>query len=571
MKARRPTRGLAANVAAAATAIGTAGLALASCITPSSGQPPPLESFYYPTGLAVSPGRTALFVANSDFDLQFNGGSVLALDLRKIRKKLIVGDDGKGGIRGSLESAAGLDQKGLHAEADAQRCGDLAPNFNRLLSPAPCQALDASAYVTNSATIGAFASGAVIVRRPGGVAGARLFVPVRGDPSLTYFDITDDTDPSHPFNPCVDGKGPFCLDCGQAGLQDRRCADAHRVGQSPVDNTRGIVLPVEPLGVDSAALGDGNVLVVAHQTQGAASLVTNPWEKTEQWLPGDHPALQFTLSGLPDGPTDVATVPEPALVTASKTAGAAAAVAYEQGFLVSFRASAEVDLVRYHADQGDLRRPFLTRAGGAGITALAKGTDSRGIALDASERRACEAACTANPSADVTACLTACVSVPLRFFIANRSPASLLIGRVETVLTTDDPSGKGQSTAAYDKVSVYEAVPLTYGASHVALGHVIDHDGKPSLRVFAVAFDSRFVFSYDPESRRVDQVIRTGRGPHAIAFDTGDDGDGMHSFLLVGHFTDSYVGVVDLDMRHPHTFGSMFASLGQPLPPKESK
>src|SRR5262249_41715881 len=115
---------------------------------------------------------------------------------------------------------------------------------------------------------------------------------------------------------------------------------------------------------------------------------------------------------------------------------------------------------------------------------------------------------------------------------------------------------------------------------------------------FAVAFDSRFVFSYDPIGRRVDAIIRTGRGPHPIAFDTclpetalkpnglkiatcreikdtlpakDDFGKEGHSFLFVGHFTDSYVGVVDLDMRHDETFGTMFATVGKPTPPPESK
>jgi hypothetical protein len=65
----------------------------------------------------------------------------------------------------------------------------------------------------------------------------------------------------------------------------------------------------------------------------------------------------------------------------------------------------------------------------------------------------------------------------------------------------------------------------------------------------------------------VESIIHTGRGPHAIAFDTADD----HSHLYVAHFTDSYVGVVDLDQRHAATFGQMFATLGVPTPPTEAK
>ena len=59
-----------------------AGAGLASgCFYNESGLPPPTNSFYYPTGLAVSPGRSVMYVANSDFDLQYNAGTVQALNL----------------------------------------------------------------------------------------------------------------------------------------------------------------------------------------------------------------------------------------------------------------------------------------------------------------------------------------------------------------------------------------------------------------------------------------------------------------------------------------------------------
>jgi hypothetical protein len=48
-------------------------------------------------------------------------------------------------------------------------------------------------------------------------------------------------------------------------------------------------------------------------------------------------------------------------------------------------------------------------------------------------------------------------------------------------------------------------------------------------------------------------------------------GEDPHAFLYVGHFTDSYLGVVDLDMSHPETFGTLFASIGIPIPPLESR
>ena len=76
---------------------------------------------------------------------------------------------------------------------------------------------------------------------------------------------------------------------------------------------------------------------------------------------------------------------------------------------------------------------------------------------------------------------------------------------------------------------------------------------------------------FDPVEHRIEAVIRTGRGPHDIAFDAGvDDAGNAFSYLHVGHFTDSYIGIVDLDSRRPNTYGQMFASLGEPTKPTES-
>jgi DNA-binding beta-propeller fold protein YncE len=92
-------------------------------------------------------------------------------------------------------------------------------------------------------------------------------------------------------------------------------------------------------------------------------------------------------------------------------------------------------------------------------------------------------------------------------------------------------------------------------------------DGSRVLepRVFAVCFDSERIFVYDPARRRLETEIATGRGPHAIAIDP------EHGLLYVAHFTDSYIGVVSIDRRHPMTYGKTLASIGQPTPPRTSK
>jgi len=249
-------------------------------------------------------------------------------------------------------------------------------------------------------------------------------------------------------------------------------------------------------------------------------------------------------------------------------------------------------------------RPFLQRASQAGITVNGNGNDSRGMAIDPSDRQRCEAACSPADATLYRGCLRDCIDTPLRLFVANRAPPSLLLGRVHTVVvdsTLGGSSGCGQvggacaapadccsgicqggqcsgpagGPGAFDYAEIYSQTSLAVGPSKVALGAALQPDGKTvKTYVFAVTFDSRFVFMYDPDAQQVVQVIRTGRGPHAIAFDsctTNCGKRGPYAYLYVGHFTDSYLGVVDLDMSHPETFGTMFASIGAPLPPLESK
>ena len=510
------------------------GVAIAGCLAGAEGLTPPLDAFYFPTGLVVSAGGGALYVANSDFDLQYSGGTVQAIDLAAVRAQAFLLED--------TLAAAAADPNA----PEACRQAGLSKNDNPVLNPGPCTAMGVTGLVKGAVAIGAFASGAILVHRPD-APGARLFVPVRGDPSVTFFDVSDDRPDLGDHRVC--NGGPFCLECS-AGAGSR-CGAPSRIGEDPGESQRGLRLPLEPVGIAADARGES--IVTAHQTQDAASLIVNRWDQ--------KPVLEHHLSGLASGPTDVVALPVPGIVRALQ--GSPDALAYQPGFLLTYRASPQLDLLRYEDDeQAAPERPFLTRAGAVGIVINEGGSDSRGVAIDPAERLACEA------SAANLEKLTECASIPLRLYVASRAPASLLIGEVRTELVELD----GQETGAFETINLYDSVPLSYGASRVALGHVIGEDGAPHLRVFAVAFDSRLIFSYDPVARRVDAVIRTGRGPHAIAFDTGVDPETQepYSFMYVGHFTDSYIGVVDLNMNKPITFGAMFLSLGQPMPPQES-
>src|SRR5262245_25262597 len=93
-------------------------LCVGGCYSTGDGPDPPSSSLYFPVGLAVSPGGNVLYVANSDFDLQFNSGTIAAYDLYHLRTYL----------------------NGFLAPTTSDPCAaaGLAPNTQPVLNPGPC-------------------------------------------------------------------------------------------------------------------------------------------------------------------------------------------------------------------------------------------------------------------------------------------------------------------------------------------------------------------------------------------------------------------------------------------------
>ncbi|WP_437537175.1 hypothetical protein WME79_17790 [Sorangium sp. So ce726] len=569
------------GVGLAASIVG--GLGVVGCFVEGEGLPPPVKGLYYPTGLAVSPGGRVLYVANSDFDLQFNGGTVQALDLQRLRKRALTLQSNLAPGGGGAPGEGGADAGG--SVGDACDAVGLATNAAPSLYPGPCEPLNLSALkgddevVRSSAVIGAFASNLLLVHRPlsgegadpGAERQARLFVPVRGDPSVTFFDVADDRFDGAGAQRC-EGDACFQLDCG-ASAAGGRCSRDHRIGEDPGQELIRRKLPLEPFGI--AAGPGGTSIVVSHQTENAASVIVNRWEASER------PRLAHVLTDLSFGPTELAAVPRPSVLGELQKSGWG--IDDQPAFAVTYLAASELGLLRYQ-DAASGGAPRLYESTPTPITALASGTDSRGIAFDASERQACEDGCA--DDADVVGCLERCVEIPIPVYVAHRVPNSLLIGQLTTTLIKKDsvvPTEKRASV--YDTIAFRDAVPLAAYPSRIEIGAVIGADNAPHRRVFALAFDAGLAFSYDPQARRVDAVIKTGRGPQALAFDTGSTcgdekrcdceqgsaGCEPYSLMYIAHFTDSYLGVVDLDMRKANTFGSMILTVGTPVPPRESQ
>jgi DNA-binding beta-propeller fold protein YncE len=554
----------------------TAVLFAGSCYSTGDGPDPSAALLYFPVGMAVSPGGSALYIANSDFDLQFNSGTVIALDLVQLRSYLapLYAPD--------------------PANPVADPCLGLGRNPNPALQPGDCGPLDltkppaaAGTLLKNTVKIGAFATDLVFVCQPtdgpgpqmgaayesgfgrsrcmGQAAdpnGARLFAPVRGDPSLTFFDVDDDR---------AGQAETFKMECGQ-GSNNGRCANDHRAGIDSNENTRGLTLPAEPFGIAVSDRADS--ILITHQAGGAVSLFTSGSSGGATVVDG-KPTLQFVYGGVPPA-TGIVALPVAAGVLQDLAAENDArarqnpplppftlpdwihAINYQQGFAVAYRGVAEVDVFRFFDDAAsNPLRPFLARSSARTFDVVPSGQDSRDVLVEDSERTACRTDCqsrTGQAGFDLASCNKGCDEIPLGAFLTNRAPPSLLIGQVVPAVSSN----------ADESIVFYDAEPLPNGPSRVVAGQIRDRSGVNRPRIFTICFDSREIVVYDPIEHRVDGQIRTGRGPQALVMDP------VAPLAYVAHFTDSYVGLIDLDQAHDATFESIVATIGIPTAPQES-
>ncbi|HVW25965.1 MAG TPA: hypothetical protein VHC69_11395 [Polyangiaceae bacterium] len=596
-----------------------------------------------------------MYVANSDFDLQFNAGSVQVYDLEAIRNKVPVycNDDtvctdkgyvscdltGKGTASGGKDGAPThrcVDKKNnpcAAAGTSVQSVADqsFTPGLCAYLEPAP---LLYGGVQKGTVAIGAFATDLLYATNPLKEGkGARLFVPVRGDATLHWITVDDDTSADLPngksgvYPDGSDHSTGVALDCGQSGPTNT-CDENHRRGQGTneaVLTDPTFNLPPEPFGValqarryggmvDTAGsefmaqartpvnpslkpqmeLPDGGLapdagpspaaqltdtqdtlreaqetLVTTHQTTGEVALFLNKWSIPPN--ADDGPELLTVAGGLPSGALAVASVPLPAFWVENQSR-----VNYQPSYLMTFTNAAQLTLLRTFDDSESAPpRPFVDASRSIAITTNASGFESRGVAIDNSARQACEAPVggTCDPThlppdvPDRPSCLIKyCIPIPYDVYVANRSPASLVIGQtppnVPNTLTDDLPR-------------FYRSVPTSAGPSRVFVGNIIDKSGNLSRRVFVICFDSRRIFVYDPVTPdRFETEIVTGRGPHAFALDSHvdpDDPTQSYAYAYLGHFTDSYIGVIDLNQQHTQSYGTIVLSIGQRTAPRASK
>jgi DNA-binding beta-propeller fold protein YncE len=200
----------------------------------------PDSALFFPTGAAVSPDDTVLFVANANSDLTYDSGSVIVFDLAAVDQAATAWT--------TMKDTGGCETDREHPET-------LTCSESHFLMP------NAGARIGNFATdiaIQDFKTGGPL----------RLIVPTRGDPSITWIDW-DGSKLS-----CNDSTAGFAL-----------CDDDHRLSYVHNDPDIGL-LPDEPFD----AFAGADFAMVTHLTSGAVTLVDSP--------PGGNATIADVAAGL---------------------------------------------------------------------------------------------------------------------------------------------------------------------------------------------------------------------------------------------------------------------------------
>jgi hypothetical protein len=158
----------------------------AGCLPDTDGVNPPSDRFIYPVGLAGVAGGERLMVLNSNFDLEYNSGTLMLIDVSDLESRF--------DVPSSEVSRDGqylfVDESELTIKEETIRVGAYASDLE--LTP----------------------------------SGDRAIIPVRGERAILLVDVGGPEDDD-------------LLGCGEGG--DRRCDSAHRV-ESNDDHS----LPIEP-------------------------------------------------------------------------------------------------------------------------------------------------------------------------------------------------------------------------------------------------------------------------------------------------------------------------------------
>ena len=489
------------------------------CSLHQSGVNPPDNRIFFPGGAMVDPAGHWLYVINSNSDLRYNAGTVSVVDLPAARQ-----DD----PRDPGFTDPGAVTKCTTAAPPDGVCWQSCPLDPRFV-PAPNDPhlccwdtldehilnCDEQAYVRRESTvrIGSFGGRPVMQAITSDAPNApaeRMFVPVRGDTSITFMNVAATPDGvafsctgtrSNPKPPA-----PFAS-----------CDDHFRITRAddPLDTTSPVPpddqvanLPLEPYAIEVDS--DAQLLYIGHLRGGTISLIDlgNATEDT-------RPALAQLYNNLL--PADVSgqqgvtslTVRDPGFCGAVYVASRFRPVI---GSFVVY--GVEGCPTTQKVPQSDRTVAIVSR-GEILSTGLGAGSETRGIEFP---RRKSGAPCAANPADPDCA--------PDRAFILQRTPPALVA--IDT--TTLAP---------------FATIETCQGPTHL-VQQIDQSQGGATVALFVTCFDGGEVDVIDPWAPRLRTAIPVGRGPITTVLDPTD---AAHAYVV--GFGGNDVVVLALDPSEP--------------------
>lgn len=223
---------------------------VAACTASSDEVRPPADQLFFPTGIVLSPDQSALFVASANSDLRYDSGTITSFETAAIADIVAAWQADR-----TVPAGCAVDEGSL----ETLDCDQMIFLHDGSGQPRPGGAV----------RVGNFAT-AMAVQDVGG-GNARLFIPVRGDPSISWVEWD---------------AGSRTLFCG-VGEGLPLCNDAHRLTRIRGDASLPVIAD-EPYGVYADSVGE--FALISHLTSGTVTLVDSPKAGT--------PVVVDALSGL---------------------------------------------------------------------------------------------------------------------------------------------------------------------------------------------------------------------------------------------------------------------------------
>ncbi len=489
------------------------------CNFGQSGIAPPTNRVFLPAGIAPDPDGSFLYVVNSNSDLRFNAGTVVAVDLAQaaLVRTCASAAIASAGPGASLPAVC---QSAPDPSLWAPRPGCAKTRFSRTepVSDDYCciDLVDSNIlncnepqFIQSDATIeiGSFGGAVELQRYPrdDGEIVRRLFVAVRAEPSITFADITVD-------NGVVSMrcKGPRV----NGPVQPERgfCDDNWRVRRSGGDTPGALDLPEEPhaLALDSAlgALYIGHLTVAANaaiQGGGVSTLdICNPQSASSVRFAG-LASTTFVPSTLSQAVAALS--PGDPAYPATRLYATARYSTAISGMVLRAPADATCD--------ESLPAPIdrdLTLVAAESFYSSAfypRGADVRGILFSADHTQA---------------------------YVLHRNDADSSANPAALVVLDRHPLADG--TPANTPVDILE---VCGGPTAMQM-----HDAGRGNRIYITCYDDGQVYVVDPEALVVTSIIDVGAGPIGLVFSPRDPGTGY-----IASYANSHLSVIDLAPGSP--------------------